>query len=125
MSPAADDADTHVMDRYTKLKPHRKRSGLTQREMAFLLGNRKHSTISRYEAGERRPDLRTAFACRVLFGRELQELFPGVYAEAVGQVGERARLLSDEIRRQEYSRKVAYKLKKLAQLQREGLDGSV
>lgn len=113
------------MDRGTRLKPHRKRSGFTQKEVAFLLGNKKHSAISRYEGGGRKPDLRTALAYKLLFERQLQDLFPGVYADVAREIGERAQLLSQEIRREGYGRKAEYKLKMLARLQREGLDGGI
>jgi transcriptional regulator with XRE-family HTH domain len=113
------------MDRYTKLKPHRKRRGFTQEELAFLLGDRKHSAISRYEAGDRKPDLKTAVAFKVLFESDLRELFPGVHAQVCGEIAERARLLSEQIRSQEGGRRADYKLKMLSRLQREGLDGVI
>lgn len=105
---------------FSKLRSHRKRSGLTQKEVAFLLGGKKHSTISRYEAGERRPDLRTALAYCWLFDRELDELFPGVREEAHREVEERAKHLTREISQQRYGTKNSYKLKKLARMQKEG-----
>jgi transcriptional regulator with XRE-family HTH domain len=113
------------MDRDTRLKPHRKRSGFTQKELAFLLGNKKHSAISRYEGGGRKPDLRTALAYKLLFESQLQDLFPGVYADVAREIGERAERLSQEIRQGGYNGKATYKLKILARLQREGLDGGI
>ena len=98
----------------TKLKRHRKRSGFTQEELGFLLGHKQHSAISRYEVGERSPDLKTAFAYQVLFGSEPQELFPGLLETVRAQVGERAKRLSEEIKRSGENRRTTYKLKKLA-----------
>ena len=103
----------------TKLKRHRKRSGFTQEELGFLLGHKQHSAISRYEAGERSPDLKTAFAYQVLFDSEPQELFPGLLETVRAQVGERAAQLSEEIRRGGDNPRAAYKLQKLAGLRNE------
>lgn len=99
----------------TKLKRHRVRSGFTQEELSFLLGQRRHSTISRYEAGNRSPDLKTAFAYEVLFGERANELFAGLRAEARAEVEERARQLSQEIR-EDTSARGTYKLGRLARL---------
>lgn len=101
------------------LKPHRKRSSFTQEELAFLLGIKQHSVISRYETGERHPTLRTALAYRVLFGCEVDKLFPALEAEVRSQVAKRAQLLSQQISRGRETRKTAYKLKKLEPLKRE------
>ena len=98
--------------RHLKLKPNRRRSGFTQEELAFLVGDRKPSTISRYEGGERWPDLRTALAFKVVFGRNIIDLFPGVHDEVIAQVRERAKRLSQEIERQGGSAKRKYKLKR-------------
>jgi len=103
----------------TNLKPHRKRSGFTQEELGFLLGHKKHSAISRYEAGERSPDLKTAFAYQVLFGRALEELFPGLQDEVRSEVGKRAQQLAQEISEHGESRKAPYKLERLGRLAKE------
>ena len=80
------------------LRTHRKRGGLTQNEMAFLLGCQSGTKISRFERLARRPNLRTALACQVIFGIPAHELFPGVFAEVEKHVSERARLLLDRLR---------------------------
>src|SRR5262245_7566576 len=108
-----------MSNRYTKLRAHRKRSGLTQKELAFLLGGKQHSTISRYEAGDRRPDLRTALAYGLLFESALRDLFPGVQAEVVNGVGERALRLWQEISGRGEGGKIKYKLKKLGHLKKD------
>jgi transcriptional regulator with XRE-family HTH domain len=80
------------------LRTHRKRGGLTQDEMAFLLGCQSGTKISRFERLARRPNLRTALACQVIFGIPAHELFPGMFAEVEKTVSDRARLLSDRLR---------------------------
>jgi DNA-binding XRE family transcriptional regulator len=108
--------------RYLKLKPSRRRSGLTQEELAYLVGGKKSSTISRYEGGERKPDLATALAFKFVFARNISDLFPGVHEEVFAQVKERAKRLAEEIERQGDSTKTKYKLAKLARLQNETRD---
>ena len=100
------------------LKPHRKRSGFTQGELAYLLGLKEHSAISRFEQGHREPSLRTAFAYRLLFDRGLEQLFPQVHAEVCAELASRTEQLSKQIARGGHNPKCSYKLQKLAALQR-------
>lgn len=74
---------------------HRKRHGLTQHEMAFLLGSKDGSAVSHVERGAREPSLRSAFACEVMFGVPARELFPGIYEEVEHELKTRAQALSD------------------------------
>jgi transcriptional regulator with XRE-family HTH domain len=60
------------------LRTHRKQSGLSQEEVAFLLGSEDGSQISRYEKRHRLPPLETALACEAIFGIPVSELFAGV-----------------------------------------------
>ena len=57
---------THKLENY--VRTYRKRSGLTQREVAFLVGCRNGAQVSRYEKRRRLPPLRTALACEAAFG---------------------------------------------------------
>ena len=74
---------------------YRKRHGLTQDEMAFLLGSTDGSSVSHFERGVREPSLRSAFACEVMFGVPARELFPGIYEEVEQDVKTRAQTLSE------------------------------
>lgn len=76
------------------LRMHRKRMGLSQQDVAFLLGCRSGAKVSRYERFQREPTLRTAIACEVLFHTPVRELFAGVYAEVERVVERRARGLA-------------------------------
>ncbi len=60
------------------LRAYRRKSGLTQQEVAFLLGFRNGEPISRYEKRRRLPPLETALACEAIFGVPVSELFAGV-----------------------------------------------
>lgn len=60
------------------LKTHRQRSGLTQSELASLLGFDSSVNIFRYERGIRKPNLERALALQMLFEIRVDELFPAV-----------------------------------------------
>lgn len=75
------------------LRTHRRKSGLSQREVAHVLGFRSGQIISRYEHQSRIPSLKSALACRVLFDVEPHDLFPGVYADVEQLTIERIRIL--------------------------------
>jgi transcriptional regulator with XRE-family HTH domain len=79
------------------LRTHRRRGGLTQDEMAFLLGYQSGTKIPRFERLARHPNLETALACQVVFGIPAHKLFPGVFAEVEKTVTERARELSVQL----------------------------
>ena len=63
------------------LKSYRQRSGLTQRELAILLGFTTHVNISRYERCARLPHVEAAFALEILFDAHIAELFPAWSAD--------------------------------------------
>ena len=79
------------------LRTHRKRSYLTQKEVAFLLNLKSGQMISRHERFLRTPSLRSALSYQVIFGSELPELFAGLYLEVEEQTIARIRRLKDEI----------------------------
>ena len=63
------------------LRTHRKRSGLSQVEVAYLLGLKSGQIVSRYERLDRTPSLETALACQIIFDALPHELYPGLYAK--------------------------------------------
>jgi transcriptional regulator with XRE-family HTH domain len=80
------------LDNY--LKTHRKRAGLSQDEVAFLVGMSSGARVSRYERARRLPSLETAFAYQALFDLPLKELFPGVYNTVTHKMQKRAHVLA-------------------------------
>ncbi len=72
------------------LRTHRKRAGLSQDEIAFLLGCRCAAKVSRYERNRRLPCARTVFAYEVIFGAPARELFAGVFETTQKETGRRA-----------------------------------
>ena len=66
----------HPLENY--LRSYRKESGLSQQEVAFLLGCEDGTLVSRYEKRRRMPPIETALACEEIFGVPVAELFPGM-----------------------------------------------
>ena len=59
------------------LRSHRLRCGLSQTEVAFLLGCKSSSKIAAYERRRRLPDLRTLLAFKLIYETPIEELFAG------------------------------------------------
>jgi transcriptional regulator with XRE-family HTH domain len=76
------------------LKAERKRTGLSQKEVAFLLGCTSGAKVSRYERFHREPTLRTALAYEALFHVPVAELFAGMAEETQRDTRRRARRLT-------------------------------
>lgn len=98
----------HKLDNY--LRTHRKRTCLSQREVAFLLGRENEMTVSRYERAVQRPSLETLLAYRVIFGAPLEELFAGVFQKVERSVRKRARSLITRLEKGEANRRTTRKL---------------
>jgi transcriptional regulator with XRE-family HTH domain len=62
------------------LRSYRLRWGLSQGELANLLGWKGSEVISRIEKKQRPPTLRLVIACFILFGTPAAELFPDISA---------------------------------------------
>lgn len=82
----------HKLKNY--LRTYRKRTGLTQAEVAFLIGCRCRSKISKHERLEREPNLRTLLAYEIIFDSRLRDLYAGVFEEVETEVGARKRELA-------------------------------
>jgi DNA-binding XRE family transcriptional regulator len=66
------------------IRSHRKRSGLTQREVAQLLGYTDQGPVSRHERLSSVPPLMTALSYQAIFRVPVSDLFLGAY-EAMRQ----------------------------------------
>ena len=71
------------------LRTHRRTWGLSQRELAALLGMESRTHVSRIEHGKRTPSMETALACSTLFGVPLGILFPQTAVELEERLRER------------------------------------
>ncbi len=71
----------------------RKRTGLTQEEVAFLLGSKSSAGISRHERLKQTPDLETLLAYELLFQTPVRNLFSRTHQEVELKLKQRIRLL--------------------------------
>jgi transcriptional regulator with XRE-family HTH domain len=102
----------HKLDNY--LRTYRKRSGLSQDELAYLLGTGDGAKVSRYEKNGRQPTLDTVLAYEAIFRVASRELFAGRFQRADRSVTRRARLLAERLAREPQDYRVARKLEALA-----------
>jgi transcriptional regulator with XRE-family HTH domain len=61
------------------LRSHRKRSGLSQKEVARLLGYKHEGEISRHERLLSTPPFHVALAYEALYRVPVAQIFPGIY----------------------------------------------
>ena len=61
------------------LRTHRRVWGLTQQELAALMGFQSATHVSRIENGKRVPTVKSALACQVIFGIPPAAMFPHAY----------------------------------------------
>ena len=85
--PLVSSMASHQLANY--LRTYRRKSGLTQREVAFLLGRKDGAQFSRYEKRRCLPPLRMALACEAIFHVPVAKLFGGVHDEVRREVSER------------------------------------
>ena len=107
---------SHKLANY--LRAYRKRTGLSQGEVAFLLGCKNGNQVSRYERRKHMPPLRTALAFQAALGTPLSELYAGTYESVSKQVAVRAQSLSVELQTRNPERGkslILYKLQWLAE----------
>src|ERR1700731_3367423 len=81
----------------TYVRPLRRRWGLTQRELALLIGAKTGTSVSRIEWGKRTPSFAATFACAIVLGTAPPELFPGLVSRIHDEVLRRARELYEEL----------------------------
>lgn len=61
------------------LRTHRRVWGLTQQELAALMGFKSATHVSRIENGKRAPTIESALACQAIFGIPPSAMFPHAY----------------------------------------------
>ena len=85
-----------------KLVPHlirryRRIGGLTQDELAALLGASDGAKVGRNERFRRRPTVEAVLACEVIFGAPAKDIFSGLYDDVCTKTVDRARRLADRL----------------------------
>ena len=98
------------------LRTYRRRHGLTQSEVAALLGTRDVAAISLYESAQRVLLLPTALAYEAIFGVPVGELFAGELRTAQDAVRRRAGTLAARIQQQPATPWTPRKLERLTLL---------
>jgi len=98
------------------LRAYRKADGLSQEEVAFLLGTRCGTKVSRYELFRRKPTLETVFAYQVIFGVPASELFAGVFRKVERETLKRARRLAERLSRDQSGKRAVRKVETLSRL---------
>ena len=100
------------------LRTYRRKSGLTQREVAFLLGRKNGAQFSRYEKYHCLPPLRMALACEAIFHVPVSKLFGGVNDTVSREVAGRIEALGTRLEeRKNHGRHKLLILRKLAWIQ--------
>jgi len=73
------------------LRQERRRAGLSQEDIACLLGARARQHVYRYEAARCLPPLRAALCYEAIFRKPVSELFAGTFHHIRWQVARRAK----------------------------------
>jgi transcriptional regulator with XRE-family HTH domain len=63
----------------SRLRAYRKSTGLSQQELAVLLGLRSQGLISQFESGAKRPGVEALIACARMFDAPLKDIFPELH----------------------------------------------
>jgi transcriptional regulator with XRE-family HTH domain len=63
------------------LRIHRRKSGLSQRQLGQLLGYDNEAQVSRHERSESVPPLDSALGYHIVFRVPITSLFPGIYED--------------------------------------------
>src|SRR5262245_19795595 len=98
------------------LRMYRRRIGLSQSEVAFLLGCQDGAKVSRYERLSRQPNLDTVLAYKVVFRVPLNELCAGKFQKVEETIHERAHLLAERLSAEKPDRTTEQKLEFLRAL---------
>jgi DNA-binding XRE family transcriptional regulator len=101
------------LDSYIEM--HRRKHGLSQEELALLMGVDQRRTIAHLERGTRQPSFWHVVVLERLFGAPASELFQGVAEEVDRRIVEHARTLLEgpmegpnPVARLEFLSKIAY-----------------
>jgi transcriptional regulator with XRE-family HTH domain len=76
-----------------RLRAYRKSSGLSQRELAALLGLRSQGLIAEYETGKKHPGIKALIACALIFDRPIRMIFPRLHSSVALEIRARAQRL--------------------------------
>jgi transcriptional regulator with XRE-family HTH domain len=81
------------------LRSLRKSAGLSQRDLAKLVGYLTVGQISKYERGEIVPSLLVAFAYESIFRAPVADMFPGIFGTVSEGIEDRLAKMESELHR--------------------------
>lgn len=102
---------THKLQNY--LRTYRKRTGLSQEEVSYLLGCNARVKANRHERSARIPSLDAILAYEAVYGASAGELFAGVYQKVEHDTKRRARTLAQRLAKKEPTPMIQHKLASL------------
>ncbi len=86
---------SHPLQNYLRMT--RRQSGLSQEDVAFLLGSEEGSRVCRHEQFASKPTIEVALAYEVIFQKSVRDLFAGFFAKIERGVAERAMHLTAQL----------------------------
>lgn len=95
------------------LRARRRQWHLSQKELAFLLGYKHESIISRLERHERRVTFGTSRACSIIFGSGTEDIFPALSKEHDDRLLQRIQELRATLEQRGSSKRIEAKLQLL------------
>ena len=98
------------------LLSHRKRSALSQDEVAFLLGFESGAKVCAHERFSGEPGLHAALAYEVIYNKPIAQLLPGLFQQIQSEVSARAKQLEQTELRSNTSALTARKRQILAEI---------
>ena len=95
------------------LVSNRKRLGLSQADVAFLLGGEGTEKVSRHERFHHEPSLRTALAYEAIYKRSVAEILSALYGKIEREVAGRAKVLARKTMGAKPNRRNSHKVRVL------------
>ena len=80
------------------LRSHRRKSGLSQKDLAQILGSIGEIQVSRHERSVAVASLLTALGYEAVFKVPISELFPGLYETVAAGIEDRLAKMEDELK---------------------------
>jgi transcriptional regulator with XRE-family HTH domain len=78
---------------------YRKKAGLAQKQVAHLLGCTDHTQFSKWERGEKLPNLQNALRLAFILDTPVESLFGDLYRDLSEEVEEKRKSLPKEVKR--------------------------
>lgn len=79
------------------LRTHRKKAGLSQRELSIILGYGQEGSVCRHERFQTMPSLQAALSYEIIFGVPVSEIFVGLRDTISVTVEQRLTVLEDNL----------------------------